>query len=95
MVAAVLRGTGEPLDVCEVLLDPPGPTEILVRIEAAGVCHTDQHYMTGDLRCPLPAVVGHEGAGTVEQVGTAVTRFRPGERVCSRGARGAASAGTA
>jgi Zn-dependent alcohol dehydrogenase len=80
--AAVLRVPGQPLDICEVLLDPPGPTEILVRVDAAGVCHTDQHYMSGDLSCPLPVVVGHEGAGTVEAVGAAVTRFRPSERVC-------------
>ena len=81
-LAAVLRAPGQPVDVCEVLLDPPGPTEILVRVDAAGVCHTDQHYMSGDLTCPLPVVVGHEGAGTVEAVGEGVTRFLPGQRVC-------------
>ena len=80
--AAVLRAPGAPLEVRKVLLDPPGPAEILVRVDAAGVCHTDQHYMSGDLVCPLPVVVGHEGAGTVETVGAGVTRFRPGQRVC-------------
>jgi Zn-dependent alcohol dehydrogenase len=82
MRAAVLSEPGHPLEVQDVLLDPPGRAEILVRVEAAGVCHTDQHYMSGDLSCPLPVVVGHEGAGTVVTVGADVGRFRPGQRVC-------------
>lgn len=81
MRAAVLARAGQPVEVCDVLLDPPKPSEILVRVEAAGVCHTDQHYMSGDLACPLPVVVGHEGAGIVEAVGADVTRLRPGQRV--------------
>ena len=81
MRAAVLLRAGEPLEVCDVLLDPPKPSEILVRVEAAGVCHTDQHYLSGDLVCLLPVVVGHEGAGIIEAVGAGVTRFRPGQRV--------------
>lgn len=80
--AAVLRTPGEPLAIEEVSLAAPGPGEVLVRIEAAGVCHTDQHYMAGDLPSLLPAVVGHEGAGRVEAVGTGVTRVEPGNRVC-------------
>lgn len=82
MHAAVLHGAGAPVVVEEVELDPPGPGEALVRVDAAGVCHTDQHYMSGDLVCPLPVVVGHEGAGTIESVGAGVTRFAPGDRVC-------------
>ncbi len=69
MRAAVLRETGAPLTVEDVELDPPGPGEVLVRIEAAGVCHSDLHYMTGDLAARLPIVVGHEGAGIVEALG--------------------------
>jgi len=80
--AAVLRQPGSALEVEDVFLDPPGPAEVLVRVEAAGVCHTDQHYMSGDLTCLLPAVVGHEGAGTIEAVGEGVTRFHEGQRVC-------------
>jgi Zn-dependent alcohol dehydrogenase len=69
MKAAVLRAVGEPLSIEDVELDPPGPGEVRVRIEAAGVCHSDLHYMTGDLPARLPIVVGHEGAGIVEEIG--------------------------
>ena len=82
MLAAVLHRTDEPLTVEDVHLDPPGPGEVLIKVEAAGVCHTDQHYMSGDLTCLLPAVIGHEGAGRIESVGSGVTRFQPGQRVC-------------
>lgn len=67
--AAVLRAPGAGLVIEQVALAPPAQGEILVRIEAAGVCHSDYHYMTGDITCPLPAVLGHEGAGIVEAVG--------------------------
>ena len=69
MRAAVLRETGAPLQVEDVELDEPKTGEVLVRIEAAGVCHSDLHYMIGDLPAKLPIVVGHEGAGFVEAVG--------------------------
>ncbi|HEV7623340.1 MAG TPA: alcohol dehydrogenase catalytic domain-containing protein, partial [Amnibacterium sp.] len=80
MKAAVLRAVGEPLSIEDVELDPPGPGEVLVRIEAAGVCHSDLHYMTGDLPAKLPIVVGHEGAGIVEAVGAGV-ELAVGQRV--------------
>jgi Zn-dependent alcohol dehydrogenase len=80
--AAVLHTPGKPWRVEEVQLDPPRPGEVLVRIEAAGVCHTDQHYMAGDLPSRLPAVVGHEGAGIVEAAGDGVREAEPGQRVC-------------
>ena len=80
--AAVLRRIGAPLSVEDVELDPPGPGEIQVRIEAAGVCHSDLHYMTGDLAARLPIVVGHEGAGIVEALGPgAGSRVAVGDRV--------------
>jgi Zn-dependent alcohol dehydrogenase len=82
MLAAVLHRTGEPLAVQEVELDAPGAGEVLIRVEAAGICHTDAHYMSGDLTCLLPAVVGHEGAGRIEALGPGVTRFEIGQRVC-------------
>ena len=82
MKAAVLRELGEPLRLENVELDEPGPGEVCVRIEAAGVCHSDLHYMTGDLKAKLPLVVGHEGAGIVEAVGPRTSdRVSVGDRV--------------
>ncbi len=69
MRAAVLREFGAPLQIEEIELDAPRHGEILVEIEAAGVCHSDLHYLQGDLQCPLPVVPGHEGAGRVIQLG--------------------------
>jgi len=82
MLAAVLRETGAPLSLEQVELDEPGPGEVRVRIEAAGVCHSDLHYVTGDLPAKLPLVVGHEGAGVVEALGPRTTgRVSVGDRV--------------
>lgn len=81
MKAAVLRHPGEPLTVEDVDLDSPRTGEVEVRILAAGVCHSDLHYMNGDLHGRLPAVLGHEGAGVVERVGEGVTRVKPGDTV--------------
>jgi Zn-dependent alcohol dehydrogenase len=82
MRAAVLREVGSPLAIEDVELDEPGPGEVRVRIEAAGVCHSDLHYMTGDLAARLPIVVGHEGAGIVEALGAgAGDRVSVGDRV--------------
>src|SRR5881628_2016543 len=82
MRAAVLREVGRPLVLEDVELGPPGPGEIQVRIEAAGVCHSDLHYMTGDLAARLPIVVGHEGSGIVEALGPATSgRLAVGQRV--------------
>src|SRR3954464_8199623 len=81
MKAAVLHAIDAPLRVEELTLEEPRAGEVRVRVQAAGVCHSDYHYMTGDLRCPLPVVVGHEGAGVVEAVGPGVECVRPGERV--------------
>jgi Zn-dependent alcohol dehydrogenase len=68
--------------VRDLSLDGPRAGEVLVRIEAAGVCHSDQHYLSGDLQCPLPVVPGHEGAGVVEAVGPGVDSVAVGDRVC-------------
>lgn len=81
MRAAVLREPGAPLEMATVHLDDPHRGEIRVRVEAAGVCHSDLHYMTGDLRAKLPAVLGHEGVGVVTETGDGVTRVAPGDRV--------------
>ena len=64
MLAAVLHEPGTPLALEDLELEPPRAGELQVRVEAAGVCHSDHHYMTGDLRVPLPVVVGHEGAAS-------------------------------
>ncbi|MGP3939159.1 alcohol dehydrogenase catalytic domain-containing protein [Streptomyces sp. 6N106] len=81
MKAAVLHRPGAPLTVEDVDLDDPGPGEVTLRVLAAGVCHSDLHYMKGDLNVRLPAVLGHEGTGIVERVGEGVTRVRPGDTV--------------
>ena len=81
MRAAVLHEVGAPLRVEELELEDPRAGEVLVRVQAAGICHSDYHYMTGDLRCPLPVVVGHEGAGVVEAVGAGVEGIAPGDVV--------------
>jgi Zn-dependent alcohol dehydrogenase len=82
MKAAVLREIGAPLGLEDVDLDEPRAGEVAVRIEAAGVCHSDLHYMTGDLVAKLPLVVGHEGAGLVEAVGPRSSgRLSVGDRV--------------
>jgi Zn-dependent alcohol dehydrogenase len=81
MRAAVLHAPGEPLRLEEVRLAGPGRGELLVRVQAAGVCHSDLHYMTGDLTCRLPVVLGHEGAGIVEDVGPGVSGIEPGDAV--------------
>ena len=81
MKAAVLRSVKQPLAIEEVRLDLPGPHEVLIRTAAAGVCHSDLHFMDGAYEHPLPAVLGHEAAGVVERVGSEVRRVRPGDHV--------------
>lgn len=82
MRAVVLRSPDAPPRIEDVELSSARSGELLVRIEAAGVCHSDYHYMTGDLTAPLPLVLGHEGAGIVEEVGIGGSgRFQVGDRV--------------
>lgn len=82
--AAVLHAVSKPLVVERVELGPLRPRDVLVRIRASGLCHTDLEVMRGSLPLPLPIVLGHEGAGVVEAVGSAVTSVRPGDHVvCS------------
>lgn len=80
-MAMVMHGVGEPMVLEELDLDEPGPGEVLVRIEATGVCHSDLHYLAGGLPAHTPIVLGHEGAGIVEAVGESVTGFAPGDKV--------------
>ncbi|MGH9064725.1 MAG: NDMA-dependent alcohol dehydrogenase [Acidimicrobiales bacterium] len=79
--AAVLWNVGEPWSVEEVELGDPVAGEVKVRLAASGLCHSDEHLVTGDLPAPLPIVGGHEGAGVVEEVGPGVTALRPGDHV--------------
>jgi S-(hydroxymethyl)glutathione dehydrogenase/alcohol dehydrogenase len=80
--AAVLRRMGGPLTVEGLLLEPPRAGEVLVRVAAAGVCHSDLHLAEGHLGTERqPIVLGHEGAGVVEATGEGVTHVRPGDRV--------------
>jgi S-(hydroxymethyl)glutathione dehydrogenase/alcohol dehydrogenase len=79
--AAVLWKAGEPLSVETVDLAPPGPGEVLVAVEVAGVCHSDLHAVRGDWPVRGPLVPGHEGAGVVREIGAGVTRVRPGQHV--------------
>ncbi|GAA3047407.1 zinc-binding dehydrogenase [Actinokineospora globicatena] len=79
--AAVLRAQGEPLVVMDIVVPEPGPGQVRVRVVAAGVCHSDLSLANGTLRQPVPAVLGHEGAGVVVSVGAGVTRVAAGDHV--------------
>ena len=78
---AVLAETGGQLEVTELELDAPKAGEVLVRLHASGVCHSDQNAIDGTAPARCPAVLGHEGAGVVEEIGPGVTRVRVGDHV--------------
>ncbi len=80
MKAAVLRTPGTQLEIEELEQAPPQAGEVLVRTGAAGICASDMHIIHGTAVLPLPCVLGHEGAGTVETVGPGVTNVQPGDR---------------
>ena len=79
--AAVARIAGHPLDILDIDLDEPRDDEVLIRIVATGICHTDISASTGRLPVTMPIVLGHEGAGIVERVGRLVTTVAPGDHV--------------
>jgi len=79
--AAVIRELGGKWEVEEVELDPPGPGEVLVELVASGLCHSDEHLVTGDLPIAFPMIGGHEGAGRVLQVGPGVTEVETGDPI--------------
>jgi aryl-alcohol dehydrogenase len=79
--AAVVESGGAPFTLSDVQLDEPGPREAVVRMVATGLCHTDLGVASGGLPFPLPGVLGHEGAGVVEAVGSEVTGVAPGDHV--------------
>ncbi len=83
MRAAVVRAFGQPLAIEEAPIPEPGPGQIVVKVEACGVCHTDLHAVDGDwpFKPEPPFIPGHEGAGVVSAVGAGVSRLKEGDRV--------------
>src|SRR5712664_821684 len=79
--AAVLHAAQTPLSIETVTAAALRPTDVLVRIRAAGLCHTDLEVIDGSLRYPMPIVLGHEAAGVVEQVGPAARGVKTGDHV--------------
>ncbi|WP_144098624.1 NAD(P)-dependent alcohol dehydrogenase [Croceicoccus sediminis] len=79
--AAVIERPGEPFRFEQLSMDPPGPDQVRVRIRACGVCHTDMVMRDGNLPVPFPVILGHEGAGVVEDVGRDVAGLSKGDHV--------------
>ncbi len=77
----ISRKAGQPTEVEEIVLEEPGPGEVLVRIQASGVCHTDLHYKLGKIGSNFPYLLGHEGSGIVEKVGEGVATPAVGDYV--------------
>lgn len=78
---ALLTEVGKDFELVDVEIDDPRDDEVIVKMEAAGVCHTDLAIRDGHMPVPFPMVLGHEGAGTVERVGARVSKVVPGDRV--------------
>ena len=83
MKAAVVTKLGEPLEILDVDVPKPGPDQVLVKIEASGLCHTDIHAAHGDwpILPKTPLIPGHEGVGRIVEIGSAVTHLAVGDRV--------------
>ena len=81
MRAAVLHSSPGPLEIEDLTLDAPGPREVRIRTTNAGLCHSDLHFMDGSWQIGGPTVMGHEGAGVVEAVGSEVRYVEPGDHV--------------
>ena len=79
--AVVALSKGAPVTIETIVLPDPGPGEVVVRIETCGVCHTDLHYREGGINDEFPFLLGHEAAGRVETIGSAVTKVGVGDRV--------------
>ena len=75
------REVGKPLEIENIEINKPKSHEVLIRTAAAGVCHSDLHFIEGSYPHPLPAVLGHESSGIVEQVGSEVRTVKPGDHV--------------
>src|SRR5438445_439371 len=81
MKAAIFRGPNQPLTIENVEIDKPQAQEVLIRTVASGVCHSDLHFVEGLWPFPAPAILGHEAAGVIEEVGSDVTYVKKGDRV--------------
>jgi S-(hydroxymethyl)glutathione dehydrogenase / alcohol dehydrogenase len=81
MRAAVFTGANRPLEIDDIELSNPGPREVVIRTACAGICHSDLHFVDGLYPTVAPAVLGHESAGIVEEVGSAVEYVKPGDTV--------------
>jgi S-(hydroxymethyl)glutathione dehydrogenase / alcohol dehydrogenase len=81
MRAAVLTTPGQPLTIEQVVIDKPGPHEVLIRTAACGLCHSDLHFIEGTYPHPMPCVPGHEAAGIVEAIGSEVRSVKVGDAV--------------
>ena len=83
MKAVRLVKVGQPVEMHDIPVPEVGPQDVLVKVKAAGICHSDAHYRAGvsPIR-PLPMTLGHEVAGVVEEIGETVAGIRPGDRVC-------------
>ena len=79
--SAIFYGAKRPISVEEIELEGPKTGEVLVKVAAAGACHSDYHAVDGHLDQISPFVMGHEGSGTVEEIGPNVTKFSPGDHV--------------
>ncbi|AMO62209.1 Zinc-dependent alcohol dehydrogenase AdhE2 [Mycolicibacterium phlei] len=77
----ISRKKGEPVEVTDIVIPDPGPGEVVVKVIACGVCHTDLHYREGGINDEFPFLLGHEAAGTVDKVGEGVTNVAPGDFV--------------
>src|SRR3989442_3831287 len=85
MRAGVFVGVDQPLSLEDLTPWPPGPSDVVVRIDASGVCHTDAAVLHGHLPWDAPSILGHEVAGTVVEIGSGVDRVHVGDRVISSG----------
>src|SRR6476659_2252547 len=81
MTAAILYEVGSPLSIEEVRDPKPRAGEVLIKVAACGVCHSDLHVLKGEIAFPLPAVLGHEVSGTVVEAAPDVRNVRAGDRV--------------
>jgi len=81
MKAAILYQPKSPLKIEDIEIPQPSDDEVLVKVKAVGVCHTDFHPIKGDMPLPMPVILGHEGAGIVEKVGARITTLKPGDHV--------------
>ena len=83
MKAAILYETNQPLVIEEVTIGHPQAGEVLIKMAASGICHSDVNVVKGDEKQSLPVILGHEAAGYVEEVGAGVTHVKPGDRVAA------------